>query len=299
MTPLEEGFLLLTSRLGNPDRKALTTAQFRNLAARVRSGSISRENRDLTGSDLTALGYGPDMAERIVSLLEDTQLLEYYLAKGRRSDCVPVTRAGERYPLAVRKRLGEDSPGCLWAKGDLELLDTPCVSLVGSRELLSENRRFAREVGCQAAIQGYTLVSGNARGADKTAQQACLEAGGNVICVVADRLASHRRKDRVLYLSEDGFDEAFSSQRALSRNRVIHCLGAVTLVAQASLHVGGTWSGTAQNLQHCWSKVCCFNDGSQASLELQQLGAMPVTMPDLSDYAQLAEGTYSLFDEIQ
>lgn len=298
MTPLEEGFLLLTSRLGNPDRKALTTAQFRNLAARVRSGSISRENRELTGSDLTALGYGPDMAERIVSLLEDAQLLEYYLTKGRRSDCVPVTRAGERYPLAVRKRLGEDSPGCLWAKGDLELLDTPCVSLVGSRELLSENRRFAREVGCQAAIQGYTLVSGNARGADKTAQQACLEAGGNVICVVADSLAGQRSKDRVLYLSEDGFDEAFSSQRALSRNRVIHCLGAVTLVAQASLHVGGTWSGTVQNLQHCWSKVCCFNDGSQSSLELQQLGAMPVTMPDLSDYAQLAEGAYSLFDEI-
>ena len=159
MTPLEEGFLLLTSRLGNPDRKALTTAQFRNLAARVRSGSISRENRELTGSDLTALGYGPDMAERIVSLLEDAQLLEYYLTKGRRSDCVPVTRAGERYPLAVRKRLGEDSPGCLWAKGDLELLDTPCVSLVGSRELLSENRRFAREVGSRVVFMDSGVIA--------------------------------------------------------------------------------------------------------------------------------------------
>ena len=160
-------------------------AQFRTLTARVRSADISRENRDLTVRDLVQLGYSAEMATRILSLLSDTQQLEYYLAKGRRSGCVPVTRAGERYPIAVRKRLGEDSPGCLWAKGDLSLLDTPCISLVGSRDLRPENLRFAQTVGLQAAKQGYTLVSGNARGADKTAQEACLAAGGSVICIAA------------------------------------------------------------------------------------------------------------------
>lgn len=271
-------------------------AQFRTLTARVRSADISRENRDLTVRDLVQLGYSAEMATRILSLLSDTQQLEYYLAKGRRSGCVPVTRAGERYPIAVRKRLGEDSPGCLWAKGDLSLLDTPCISLVGSRDLRPENLRFAQTVGLQAAKQGYTLVSGNARGADKTAQEACLAAGGSVICIVADQLERHNARDRVLYLSEDAFDEAFSAQRALSRNRVIHCLGAVTLVAQTSDHKGGTWSGTVQNLYRCWSKVCCFHDGSQATEELLQQGAVAVDLEDLEDLNALLTGSSSLFD---
>ncbi len=296
MNSLEAGFLLLTSRLGDPNRKILTVPQLRTLAARVRAADIPRENRELNAQDLVQLGYSPEIAGRITALLEDTRQLEYYLSQGRRSHCVPVTRAGERYPLSVRKRLGEDSPGCLWAKGDLDLLDTPCISLVGSRDLRPENHRFAEEAGYQAAKQGYTLVSGNARGADKIAQEACLAAGGSVICVVADRLQSHRLRERVLYLSEEGYDEEFSAQRALSRNRVIHSLSPITLVAQASLHTGGSWNGTVRNLQNCWSKVFCFDDGSQPALELLQLGAVAVDMEDLEDLNALLSGSTSLFD---
>ena len=102
----------------------------------------------------------------------------------------------------------------------------------------------------------------------------------------------------MLYLSEDAFDDAFSSLRALSRNRVIHSISPLVLVAQASLHIGGTWSGTAQNLHRCWSKVCCFDDGSQAALELQQLGALPITADKLCDYSKLLEGSFSLFDQV-
>ena len=296
MRPAEEGFLLLTSRLGNPDRKILTAAQLRTLAARVRATEISQENREMTVADLMALGYSEAFSARVISLLEDQAQLEYYLAQGRRNGCHPLTRAGERYPLVVRKRLGEDSPGCLWAKGDLTLLETPMISVVGSRELNPQNRAFAEEAGRQAAKQGYTLVSGNARGADKAAQDACLAAGGCVISVVADSLCCHKEKEKILYLSEDGFDEAFSSQRALSRNRVIHTLGSVALVAQASLHVGGSWNGTVRNLQDCWSQVFCFADGSFASQELQQMGAFPVRLPDLQDLSALEKTERSLFD---
>ena len=276
----------------------LTTAQLRTLASRVRGSQLLNEDGDLTEKDLAALGYSNEMARRIAALLSEEEQLRYYLSKGRRNGCVPLVRAGGQYPLAVRKRLGLDSPGCLWAKGDLGLLDTPCVSLVGSRELRPENLDFARETGMQAAKQGYTLVSGNARGADKTAQEACLDAGGSIICVVADSLLRHRTKDKVLYLSEDGYDEAFSPQRALSRNRVIHCLGAITLVAQASLGMGGSWNGTVRNLQGQWNKVFCFEDGSEASRELQQMGAFPASKESLSNYFRLIKGTYSLFDAL-
>lgn len=291
MNPREAGFLLLTSRLGDPERKPLTVPQLRKLALRARAATAENIDRNLDAGDLTGMGYSREQAVQILNLLEGRELLEYYLYKARRAGCVPLTRAGERYPLLLRKRLGEDSPGCIWARGDLSLLDTPCVALVGSRELNADNQEFARKAGICAAEQGLTLVSGNARGADKTAQEACLEAGGSVICVVADRLTDHRERPNVLWLSEDGYDEEFSAQRALSRNRLIHSLGMLTLVAQASLGTGGTWSGTVRNLNSLWSDVYCFWDGSEAAAQLCAMGAHPIGPEELESLTALDAGT--------
>ena len=178
----------------------------------------------------------------------------------------------------------------------MELLKEPTVSLVGSRELREDNWRFAAEVGRQAALQGYVLVSGNARGADRAAQDSCLAHGGKVISVVADELWKQPQKENILYLSEDGYEEAFSAQRALSRNRVIHALGLKTFVAQASMKTGGTWHGTVKNLRFGWSPVFCYDDGSEASKMLCQMGASAVGMDDLNSIYDLAQNQTNLFD---
>lgn len=285
----EQGFLLLGSGLGNPARKPLTPAQLRTLALRVQHMQRQDPERELEARDLTALGYGPDMAAHIVALLEEEELLRHYLRLGRRCGCEPITRATPDYPAAVRKKLDLNSPGVLWAKGDRSLLARPKMALVGSRDLNPQNRRFAEEAGRQAALQGYVLVSGNARGADQTAQNACLSAGGSVISVVADSLAEHTAKERVLYLSEDGYGEEFSAQRALSRNRVIHCLGEITFVAQCRAEKGGTWDGTAKNLCSGWSSVCCFDDGSEAVRLLCQRGASAIKTEQLRDFSALPQ----------
>ena len=284
MTGAERGFLLLTSHLGNPERPVLTTAQFRMLTDRVVHGETPREERELTVSDLIQFGYGRDMAARIVRLLSEEDLLHHYLHRGHRLDCVPVTRVTEAYPLILRQRLGLDSPGTIWGKGNLSLLNTPAISLVGSRDLCPENHRFAEAVGRYAAKQGLTLVSGNARGADRAAQEACLAAGGKVISIVADELWKHPAREAVLYLSEEDYDSPFTAQRALSRNRCIHSLGRMVFVAQSDLQKGGTWDGTAKNLHFGWSPVACFRDGSEASRELEQLGAFLIGMEDLKDF---------------
>ena len=77
---VEAGFLLLTSHLGKPDRRALTTAQLRNLGERMKAMTAPSEDRELELGDLVALGYGYDMAERILALLEEGELLEHYPA---------------------------------------------------------------------------------------------------------------------------------------------------------------------------------------------------------------------------
>lgn len=287
MNPRERGFLLLSSCLGDPGRRPLTTAQLRVLADRSWQLDCTEPDRELTAGDIQALGYGPEMTRRILELLGQETELEHYLAVARRKGCFPLTRVSAGYPLRLRRRLGLDSPGVLWIKGDPALLDTPLISLVGSRELMAENRRFAEEAGRQAALQGYTLVSGNARGADRTAQEACLEAGGSVLCAVADQLTEHPVREGILYISEENYDAPFSAQRAISRNRCIHALGDKTLVAQCSPGTGGTWDGTVKNLRFGWSSVFCFEDGSEAFQRLQQMGARAITREQLWDLSQL------------
>lgn len=291
----EQGFLLLTSTLGDPERKPLTVAQFRTLAKRVAQMERPSEQRELTASDLLALGYDLAAAERILRLLSQGEQLDWYLAKAKKMDCYPISRIGEDYPVALRSRLGLDAPGCLWAKGDVSILKEPAVALVGSRDLREENCAFAREAGRQAALQGITLISGNARGADREAQQAALEQGGKVISVVADALQKHPLQRNVLYLSQDGFDLDFSPLRALSRNRVIHSLGSLTLVAQCGNKKGGTWSGTADNLRHGFSPVFCFADRTPATEELVQMGAVAVTTDRLSSLSLLCPKQEKLF----
>ncbi|MBE6957670.1 MAG: DNA-processing protein DprA [Ruminococcaceae bacterium] len=287
MTDRECGFLLLGSQLGDPDRHPLTTAQLRDLANRVASADKPTEDRELLPADLRSLGYGQEMAERIVHLLGETERLHWYLNRGKREGCVPLTRLSEGYPLAMRKRLGLDSPGVLWAMGDLSILEKPRIALVGSREIREENAAFAARVGAEAALQGYVLVSGNARGADRIAQTACLNAGGQVICVLADELQKQEITENVLYLSEDSFDLPFSAQRAHSRNRVIHALGEKTFVAQCASGTGGSWSGTVRNIKENWSPVFCFRDGSEAMYQLEQLGAVLLDNEDLSKLSAL------------
>ncbi len=297
MTGAEKGFLLLASTLGCPERRPLSVAQLRTLGMRVQQMAQPWEDRELSQADIQALGYGFLEAGRIFALLQEEQLLERYLLRGRRLGCCPVSRLSPQFPQVLWKRLGLECPAVLWARGDLSILEKPLLSLVGSRDIRQENRKFAWEAGCQAARQGYALVSGNARGADRIAQKGCLSQGGQVICVVADALSQQEPRENVLYLSLEDFDAPFSSVRALSRNRVIHALGERVLVAQCTAGKGGTWDGTLKNLKGGWSGVFAFSDGSEDMQQLISMGAQAVTVDQLGDLTKLLPNSISFLDQ--
>ncbi len=296
MNNREKGFLLLSSHLGKPERKPLTNAQLRTLALCMKAMDCGEPDRELMPEDLIGLGIRRDQAQHILTLLNDGAWLEEYLDRGASLGCIPLSRISPNYPALVRSRLGQDAPGCIWIRGDQSLLYRPAVALVGSRDIRPENQKFAWEVGRQAARQGYVLISGNARGADRIAQDSCLEAGGSVISIVADSLSAWQPRKNVLYLSEDAYDLPFSAPRALSRNRLIHCMGSHTFVAQCTARRGGTWSGTMHNLKGGWSQVFCFRDGSPAVSMLEQMGAASVSMKDLHNFSLLDTGRLGYFD---
>ncbi len=296
MKGAEKGFLLLVSHLGDPSSKPLTVAQFRTLTRRMEISGRASQNRELETQDLTALGYSTQEAARIIQLLSRQEQLEHYVNRGKRNDCIPITRISRKYPQILREKFALDCPGYLWAKGDTCLLEQPAIALVGSRQLPPENETFAREVGRQAALQGYVLISGNANGADTIAQESCLGGGGQVIAIVADGLVRQPLRDGLLYLSEDGFDMSFSAMRALSRNRLIHAMGQMTFVAGCTKGKGGTWSGAVHNLHRGLSPLYCFQDDSEGVEALFQMGANAANLTDLQDFSQLQIKEPSLFD---
>lgn len=297
MTPREAGFLLLGSCLGDPARRPLTPPQLQRLAQRVRLQPVpGAPSEELSREHLLRLGCTEPEADRILSLLSETARLRAYLCRARDLGLTCLTCVSPGYPPRLSAVLGDRAPAVLWLSGDVSLLQSPCIALVGSRELQSANRMFAQTAGREIARQGFTLVSGGARGADTAAQQACLAAGGRVIAVLAGPLRRQvRTSQKLLHCCEDSFDLPFSPVRALSRNRIIHVLGEKTLVAQSSLGSGGTWSGTEENLRRHWSPVFLFDDGSSAARALQERGAAGISDAQLRDLSALSPLQAALF----
>ena len=283
MNRREEGFLLLTCRCKEVDRHCLTVRQLWDLEQLVLRSGRPVLDKVIELSDLTDIGCPPDMAQRVLQLLSQEDLMGRYREYGRHHGCLPITRIGNDYPSLLRSRLQQEAPGCIWYKGDYHLLRKPAVALVGSRELREESVQFAKRVGELAAYHGYVLISGNARGADTVAQESCLAAGGQVISIVADSLIDKRPRMGMVYVSEDGCDLPFTSARALSRNRLIHAMARSTFVAQCDYGKGGTWSGTTKNLRGRWSPVFCHYDGSNGAKALYDMGATMVSAVELDD----------------
>ena len=257
---------------------ALSLAQARELSRRARAAGIGEEDpfRDITVKDVRRLGYSEYEAGHIVSLLGRERQLDGYLLAAEKADVAVITRLDAQFPQRLREQLGARCPAALFCRGDLRLLQRPCISVVGSRLLASPGAQFAAQAGRLAAKEGFTLCSGDAMGADRTAQEACLRGGGSVLIFPATELVYCPIRKNTLYVAEGGFELGFSAQRALGRNRFIHAMGEKTLVAQTSFGKGGTWNGSLDNLQHEYSPLFVFDDGSEGTRALCARGATPV-----------------------
>lgn len=78
-----------------------------------------------------------------------------------------------------------DPPGRLYCRGNVELLNSPCLAVVGSRKITDYGRRAVGHFVPELASQGFTIVSGLALGVDAAAHEATLSSGGRTIAVLA------------------------------------------------------------------------------------------------------------------
>lgn len=283
MRAAEQCLVMLLCRLGQ-EVYPLHAPEYARLARLMRSLSpvAADEEAPLTERQLAALGISAPLRRRLLCLLERQDVLRDYLSAA--PDIHVLTRISEGFPARLRL-LRDHCPPVLFCRGEVSLLQTPCIALVGSRQLFPRGKAFAEHIGRLAAREGFTLVSGGAVGADRAAQEACLRAGGRVVCFVPDTLLRYPKGENILYCCDEGYELPFSAARALRRNRFIHALGEKTFVAQCPQRRGGTWSGSVDALHGGYTELYALNDGSEGVMGLAALGAVLVDdgLPSITD----------------
>ena len=92
-----------------------------------------------------------------------------------------VVNKGIQYP----KNLKQDYPiGLFYYKGNLGLLETKCVSIVGARKASPQGLSTAKQLTKELSNEGFTIVSGLAKGIDTIAHQSAIENKGLTIGVI-------------------------------------------------------------------------------------------------------------------
>ena len=166
-----------------------------------------------------------------------------------------MTRSDTDYPDRLKRRLRLNSPAVLFGCGNKNLLNKGGVAVIGSRDADEGDLNFTQHIGKETALQGYSIVSGGARGVDQSAMMGALDNEGTAIGVMADSLlkatssAKYRNKimsgDLVL-ISPFNPEASFNVGNAMARNRYIYCLADTAIVISSTADKGGTWTGSSK-----------------------------------------------------
>ena len=158
----------------------------------------------------------------------------------------------------MKERLGRATPPLLYVFGEARLLVHNALAIV--RVAGSERRRLAdpREAALAAVKEGFGVISGGAKGVDRLAMNAALDAGGQVVGVLADSLLQAARASEVRRAMSDGQlcvcspykpTAGFSIANAMGRNKLIYAMSTATLVVECEEGSGGTWAGAVEALR--------------------------------------------------
>ena len=300
LSPNAQAILLLTAPLiagrGTSSSELLSPGEYKRLARHLRE--IQRQPADLVSPDAADLlrACQPVIDEaRLQRLMGRGFLLSQVIERWQARAIWVVSRADAEYPRRLKARLREDAPAVIYGCGDMSLLESGGLAVVGSRHVEDSLIEYTMAVGRLAARAGRALVSGGAKGIDQAAMRGALEAGGKVSGVLADSLekTTMNREHRNLLL--DGqlvlispYDPSagFNVGNAMQRNKLIYALADASLVVSSDLNKGGTWTGAVEQLDKLKFVPVYVRSTSESSPGLDALrskGALPWPNPQDAD----------------
>ncbi|MGH9061336.1 MAG: DNA-processing protein DprA, partial [Acidimicrobiales bacterium] len=149
---------------------------------------------------------------------------------------------GDTYPAALAD--DPQPPGVIFWRGCLEILEAPCVAIVGTRRCTPDGRATAFELGRDLAAAGVSVISGLALGIDGAAHLGALEAQpGRPVGVAASGVdVPYPRRHARLWddvaargavVSETSPGAPPQAWRFPSRNRIIVALAELVVLVES------------------------------------------------------------------
>jgi len=153
----------------------------------------------------------------------------------------------KEYPACLKNI--KDSPLILYYKGDVSILDTPTVAIIGTRSPSEHSIKASNRLGVIFSDKHFTIVSGLAEGCDTAAHEGCIGNDGRTIAVLAngldsiypkknEKLAEHIISSNGLILSEYPIGTPPSEGAFIKRNRIQAGLSHGVIVIECSLDSG-------------------------------------------------------------
>ncbi|MBQ7691818.1 MAG: DNA-processing protein DprA [Muribaculaceae bacterium] len=122
-------------------------------------------------------------------------LVESLLSQGY--NILPID--SPHYPRSLKDNMKQNAPSVLFGKGDISMLQEPSVAIVGSRNADATSLAFTRSVAAKQAAQAQVVVSGFAKGVDRTALDAAIASGGKSIIVLPQGITTFASGFREYY----------------------------------------------------------------------------------------------------
>jgi DNA processing protein len=194
----------------------------------------------------------PFPATLLAGLLKPTELTKRKLSEDFAAQSQGLHRVlypeHPEYPEALRHI--PDAPELLWVKGQVQALNAqPCIAIVGGRQCTELGRAIAQDFSRKLAQQGWTLVSGMAKGIDAFVHQGAIEAKGLTLGVLGAGVNHiYPKQNKALFaevlekggalLSEYPMDTQPKPGHFPRRNRIISGLSRGVLVVEAAMKSG-------------------------------------------------------------
>ncbi|MCC2958136.1 DNA-processing protein DprA [Massilia sp. IC2-477] len=141
-----------------------------------------------------------------------------------------------------------DPPLLLYINGRRELLHTPMIAVVGSRNASTQGRANAENFAEALSRAGLCVVSGMALGIDTAAHEGALRGSGSTIAVIGtgpdrvyparNRALAHRIAEAGCIVSEYALGTPPVANNFPRRNRIISGMAAGVLVVEAAAQSG-------------------------------------------------------------
>lgn len=141
-------------------------ASFKSIAERF------KDTEEHLPSDFVDQAAALQMADEVIATLA---------RKGVNKFGIRIHGAGE-YPSKLRDAMHPVE--LLYFRGIWELVETPCVAIVGTRKPSTYGFDDARTLAEYLVGEGWTIVSGLAEGIDTTAHKAAIASNGKTIAVI-------------------------------------------------------------------------------------------------------------------